>query len=184
MTAVQPRAVHKEVCGPVEPNERRQQHQREHGEEILDDEPADGDVPGLRVQVVVVGEDAHQDDRARDRQRHAEDQPGRPVPSRGTGDHGAERRGDPALHDRSGDGDAADGNQFFDMELKADAEHQQDDADFGQLLGQRRVGHEARGVGSDQRTGKQVAHERRQANSVGDVAQEQRRGEPAGERED
>jgi hypothetical protein len=70
------------------------------------------------------------------------------------------------------------------MELQADAEHQQDDADFGQLLGQRRIGHEAWGVGSDQCTGKQVAHERRQVNPVSDVPQEQRRGEPAGKRED
>ena len=116
--------------------------------------------------------------------RHAEDQPRRPVPSRGPGDHGAERRRDPALHDRAGDGDAANGEQFFEMELQADAEHQQDDADFGQLLGERRVGDEARGVRPDERTGQQVAHERGQANSLGDVSQEQRRGEPAGERED
>src|SRR3712207_7926784 len=51
---------------------------------------------------------------------------------------------DGALHDGAGDRDAADGEQVFDMELQADAEHQQDDADLRELLGERAVGHEAR----------------------------------------
>jgi hypothetical protein len=69
------------------------------------------------------------------------------------------------------------------VELQADAEHQQDDADFCQLLGQRCVGDKARRVRPDERAGQQIADDRRQADPLGDVSQEERRGEPAGERE-
>ena len=78
----------------------RQQHEHEDREEVLDDEPADGDVPGRRVQVAVVGEDADEDDRARDRDRHAEDDAGRPAPPEGDADQGAEQGRDEALTQR------------------------------------------------------------------------------------
>ena len=35
-----------------------------------------------------------------------------------------------------GNGDAPDGEQLLDVELQADAEHEQDDADLGELRGQ------------------------------------------------
>jgi hypothetical protein len=70
------------------------------------------------------------------------------------------------------------------VELQADAEHQQDDADFGQLLGQRRVGDEARRMRSDERTGQEIADDGREANPLGEISQDKRRGEAAGERED
>ena len=41
-----------------------------------------------------------------------------------------------ALGNRAGDGDAAHGQQLLEVELQADAEHQQDHADLGELLGQ------------------------------------------------
>ena len=47
--------------------------------------------------------------------------------------------GDRCLRDRARDGDAANGQQLLEVELQADAEHQQDDADFGELFGDRRV---------------------------------------------
>ena len=59
--------------------------------------------------------------------------------------------------DRAGHRDAPHGEQFLDVELQADAEHQQDDADLGELLGEVRVGDEARRVRPDQRAGEQVA---------------------------
>src|SRR4026208_1992349 len=42
--------------------------------------------------------------------------------------------------------DPPDGEQFLDVELEADDEHEQDDADLGELLCQRGVRDEARGV--------------------------------------
>jgi hypothetical protein len=70
------------------------------------------------------------------------------------------------------------------MKLQADAEHQQDHADFGQLLGKRRVGDEAGRVRPDEGAGQEVADDRGQADPLGDVSQEQGGGEPSGERED
>jgi hypothetical protein len=68
--------------------------------------------------------------------------------------------------------------------LETDAEHQQDDADFRKLFGERRIGNEPRGMGSDERTCQQVTDNRGQADALGDVAQKQRSRESAGERED
>ena len=45
----------------------------------------------------------------------------------------AERRGDRDLRQRAGDGDPAHRQQVLDREVQADAEHQQDDADLGEL---------------------------------------------------
>ena len=61
----------------------------------------------------------------------------------------AEHGGDDALPDGPGNRDAAHRQQLLEVELQADAEHQQDHADLGELLGQRRVGDEARRVRPD-----------------------------------
>ena len=63
------------------------------------------------------------------------------------------------------------------MELQAHAEHQQDDADLRELLGQRRVGDEARRVRPDEHPGEQVADDGREAETLGEIAQNQRSGE-------
>jgi hypothetical protein len=54
------------------------------------------------------------------------------------------------------------------VELKADTEHQQNDADFGQLLGHRGVGDEAGSVRSHQRARQEVTDNRRQPEALGD----------------
>ncbi len=46
--------------------------------------------------------------------------------------------------DRPGKGDVPDAEQFVEMEVQPDAEHQQDDANLGELFGQVRIGHEPR----------------------------------------
>ena len=149
--------------GPAIREQDRQQHEREHGEQVFDDEPADRDVAGRRVQIAVVGQDADEHDGARDRERHAEDDSGRPAPAERVRDDRAEHRGDGTLRDGAGNGDAADGQQFFDMKLQADAEHQQDDADFGELFGDFGVGDKSRRVRTDERAGEEIADDRGQA---------------------
>ena len=47
----------------------------------------------------------------------------------------AEQRRHGDLGDRAGDRDGADRQQVLQREMQADAEHQQDDADFGELVG-------------------------------------------------
>ena len=58
---------------------------------------------------------------------------------------------------RHRNGDAAHRHQVGQREVQAHAEHQQHDADLGQLRGQVHVGDEARGVRADQHAGQQVA---------------------------
>ena len=99
-------------------------------------------------------------------------------------DDGAEHRGDRALRDGAGNGDPSNGEQFLDVKLQADAEHQQDDADLGELLGDLRVGDESRRVRTDQRAREQIADDRRQARALREVAENQRGREAAGERQD
>ena len=102
---------------------------------------------------------------------------GQPQPSQRASDRAEDRR-DRALRDRAGNGDSTNRQQFLDVELQADAEHQQDDADLGQLLGEGRVGHETRRVRADQRAGQQVADDRRQPEALGDETEDERGAKP------
>src|SRR5262249_3965239 len=72
--------------------------------------------------------------------------------------------------------------EFLEVELQADAEHQEDDANLGELLSERFVRDEPRRVGSDEHPGHQVPHDRRQAEALGHVAEDERRGESTRER--
>ena len=97
----------------------------------------------------------------------------------------AERRSRPRFaRSRPGMAIAPDGQQLVEVELQPDAEHQQDDADFRELFGDLRVGDEAGRVGPDDDAGQQIADDGRQAEALRDVAEEQRRAEAAGERQD
>ena len=93
------------------------------------------------------------------------------------GGHAAGREG-------AGNGDATDRQQLVHVKLQAHTEHQQDDADLGQLFGYRRIGDEARRVGADHQPCYQVPDDRRQADATREVSRHQRGGEAAGERED
>ncbi len=70
------------------------------------------------------------------------------------------------------------------MEMHADAEHQQDDADLGHLGGELGVGDEPRRVGADGDPGEHVADQGRQSEPLGDPAEGERHGERAGEGHD
>ena len=87
------------------------------------------------------------------RQRDAVDDARGEIPAGGVRDRRAQGRGDHALDDRAGDGDAPDGDQIVNVKLQPDAEHQQDDADFRELLGERVIGDKARRVRTDQNAG-------------------------------
>ena len=50
--------------------------------------------------------------------------------------------------------------------MQTDGEEQQDDADLGELVGQRLIGHEARRERTDQDAGEQIADQRRDAQPV------------------
>ena len=65
-----------------------------------------------------------------------------------------------------GNGDGPHGQQILQGEMQPDAEHQQDHADLGQLVGQALVGHIARREGADEHAGEQIADERRDAEAM------------------
>lgn len=58
--------------------------------------------------------------------------------------------------------------------MQADAEHQQDDADFGQLAGETGVGDEAGRKRPEHHAGQQVADDGRDAQPVGDGGEDER----------
>ena len=67
--------------GVQERADRRQQHQRQHHRDVLDDEPADGDAAALGLHEAPLLQRPQQHHGARHRQRQAEDEPaaGRPA---------------------------------------------------------------------------------------------------------
>ena len=71
---------------------------------------------------------------------------------------------------------ARDRQQVLQREMQADAEHQQDDADLGQLGGQCRIGDEARRERADQRRRRADSRPAAEAQAVGDRAED--KGEP------
>ncbi len=95
----------------------------------------------------------------------------------------APRTVDRTLRNGARDSHAPYRQQLLDVKLQADTEHQQDDADFCQLLRQRGIGHEPWGMGSDNHSGKQVPYDRREAETLRQVAENQRCGETTGERQ-
>ncbi|MEY4514783.1 MAG: hypothetical protein RLZZ450_6905 [Pseudomonadota bacterium] len=88
------------------------------------------------------------------------------------------------LNQRAWDGDLADGEQLFDVEVQTDAEHEQDDADLGQLGRELGVRHEAGRERPDQHACDEVADDGRQLEAVGDEPEHERGAECRGERED
>ena len=170
---------------PSAPTVNRRHHdEHEDGQQIFDDEPADRDVSGPRVQVAIVGEDSDEDNRAGDREADPEDQPRRRRPAECVGDRHPQARGDDALRNRSWNGDPPDGDQLLDVKLQPDAEHQQDDADFGELLGHVAIRHEAGRVWAHEEPGNQIPDDGGEPDAVCGKAEHQRRAQAAGQRKD
>ena len=70
------------------------------------------------------------------------------------------------------------------MELQADAEHQEDDADFGELVGQVLVGGEAGGIRPDDQSREEISDDGGKAEPECHVATDEGRSQAAGERQD
>ncbi len=116
-------------------------------DEILNDKPADGDTAALSVDDAPFLQGAEQHDGAGDRQSKAKGHPGADGPAQHVGEAHAEEGRDGNLADGAGHGDIPHRPEVLEREVQADAEHQEDDADLGQLARQRLVSDEARRVG-------------------------------------
>lgn len=66
--------------------------------------------------------------------------------------------------------------------MQADAEHQKDDAHFGELPGKGGIGDETRRKRPHQNAGEEIADERRQPQPVGAITQDRRENETDGDR--
>ena len=162
--------------------ERRQEHQREHHRDVLDDQPADRDPATLGSDEAALLERAQQHDRARDREREAEEDSGLPGPAHPAAEQGAHQRGRADLHDRTRQRDRPHGQQVAEREVHADAEHEEDHADLGQLVGDRLVGDEARRERPDRNARDQVADDRGHPQSAGERSKQKSEPQAADDR--
>jgi hypothetical protein len=69
-------------------------------------------------------------------------------------------------------------------EAEADAKHQKDHADLGEVPGERRIGDEPRGERADQHAGEEVADQRRDPYSMGERAENEGEDEASHDRGD
>ena len=66
--------------------------------------------------------------------------------------------------------------------MQPNAEHQQDHADFGELIGDALIGDETRREGADGDAGQQIADQRRQLQALGDKAKAEGEHKPENQR--
>ena len=161
-----------------------QQHQQQDGEEILHHQPAQRHMPGTGVEEAVVAHDAGEHHGAGHGDGHAEDQTGREAAAQQAENGGPGQRGGGDLDERAADGDMPHGQQILEMEMQADAEHEQDDADLRALGSGGGIRHEARRIGADQHARQQVAHQRGEAQFLREESQHGGGRQTASQRQD
>ncbi len=138
---------------------------------------------GARLQGLVIGKHAQEDHRARDRDGEAEDQPRSGAPAEPVRDERPGRGGHGDLQECAGQGNAPNGEQLFDAKVEAYAEHQENDPDLGELLGNLGVRNESRREGADGDSRNQIADDGRQTKPLRGEAEDDRGRERARERE-
>ena len=142
-------------------SERRQQDQGEDHGDVFDDQPAHRDATALGLEQAPLLHRAQEHDRARHRQGEAEYKARAHGPAEPPRQSHAEQCGACDLRDGSGDRDASHRQQVGEREMEADAEHQENHADLGQLVGQSLIGDVSGRERADQDAGNEVADERR-----------------------
>ena len=114
----------------------------------------------------------------------AEDQAGGPGPAARHGDAHRGERGKKTLAERAWDRDGADGEEIFQVKVQTDAEHEQDDADLGELRGEVRIRLKAGRVFAERDAGGEVADDGGEPATFRYQTTDQRGGKPEGERGD
>ena len=118
--------------------------------------------PALGIEQPALLKQAQQHDGARNRQSDAEDKSRARGPAPPPADGHAERRRHRGLGESAGNGDSADRKEVVEREVQADPEHQQDHADFGELIGDALIGDKTGREGADGDAGEEIADQRRQ----------------------
>ena len=161
-----------------------QQHQHDDHDQVLDDEPSDREAPAVGRQQPMLLQGFGEHDGAAAGEGEAEQQTGIGRPPETEGQRHAKQCGDGQLPDGAWQGSRPDGHQIGEREMQADGEEQQDDANLGELVRQRLIGHEARREGADHDAGEQIADQRRDAQPVRRETEPERQDEACGDRRD
>ena len=127
-----------------------QQHQRQHHGQVFHDQPADGDVAAFGFDEAALLQGPQQNHRTGHREGKAEDDAAADTPPHQPGETHAEKRSAGDLNDGAWNRDGPDRDEVLEREMKADAEHQQNHADLGELIGEPLIRHVA-GKGTDRR---------------------------------
>ena len=149
----------------------RNQDEREHHGQVFDDQPADGDAAASRLHQAALLKGAEQDDGTRHRQRQSEDEALADLPFHQHGEAEAHQRCNRDLDDGAGDRDGFDGQKVLQREMQAHAEHQKDDAEFGELRRQRLIGNVTRREGAHRDAGEQISDQGRYLQALRDGAE-------------
>ena len=161
--------------------------EKDEGEDhrdVLDDQPADGDAPALRLDDMPFLKRTQQHHGGGDGEGEAEDDAAFERPAQQVSHADAEQCRGQDLRQRARDGDGADGEQVVQGEVQADAEHQQDDADLGEFRGELCIAHEAGGERADDHARDQVSNQRRQLQTGRDHAEDKGQAQANGQKRD
>src|SRR3954451_328153 len=153
-----------------QPGKRRDEDERKDHGEVLDNEPAHGNAPALGLNEPSLLQDAQHDYGARHRERQSEDDARPPAPSEALGQAEAEEGHKTDLPDGPRHSDAADGQEVLQREVQPDAEHEQDDTNFGELWRQGLISNKPRRERSDQNPCHKISDKRREPEAVGEHA--------------
>ena len=151
---------------------RRQQHENDDRGDVFHNEPTDRDLSVNRIEVSLQLKRLEKHHGRSARQTQAEDERGARIPMpdkvcEEKTEHGCNRH----LKHGAGDGDVPHLQEILNREMQSDAEHQQNHAQLRELAGQLHVGRGARRIGAADHARKQIAHERRKPQSLGQIAE-------------
>jgi hypothetical protein len=144
----------------------RQEDQGQHHGKVLDDEPADRDVAPLGFHEAALLQRPQQHDRTGDRERQAEDDAAAEAPPHPPGQSHPQQGGAGDLNRCARNGDGLHREQILEGEMQPDAEHQQNDADLRELVGETLVRHVAGREGAHENACQQVADQGRDAQAM------------------
>jgi hypothetical protein len=131
---VRQRSGHDPAGGPLAAAHRAHRHHRDHHRQVLHDQESHRDAAVQRLQLALVREQLHDDDRARERQRHGDVQRREPVLAERQRQHEAERDGEAELPEPRGERHRPDVAHVLQVELESHREQEHRDADLRQQV--------------------------------------------------
>ena len=164
--------------------QRRKEYKSEHHHEVLDDQPPDRDAAIDRIERIALLQRAQQHDGTGDRQRQSQHQAGADAPAPQKRERHAAARGNRDLRKGAGHGNGAHRQQVRDREMQAYAEHQENDADFGELAREICVSYKSGRERTECHAGEEIAYKRRQEKPVSDQAPKECQHQSHGDRGD